>query len=64
MRPNQGDIQGESFKGVFRGGLLRKLEYFNSNFKGEQKVKDSIKDLIKNSSLLTRFSLHFTTMIF
>ena len=65
MRPNQGDIQGESFKGVFRGGLLRKLEYFNSNFKGEQKVKDSIKeDLIKNSSLLTPFPLHFTTMIF
>ena len=69
MRPNQGDIQGESFKGdfkgEFRGGLRRKLEHLNSNFKGEQKVKDSIKeDLIKNSSLLTPFPLHFTTMIF
>ena len=68
-RPNQGDLQGESFKGdfkrEFRGGLLRKLEHLNSNFKGEHKVKYSIKeDLIKNSSLLTPFPLHFTTMIF
>ena len=66
----QGDLTKGTFKekaskGNFEGGFSGKLEHFNSNFKGEQKVKDSIKeDLIKNSSLLTPFPLHFTTMIF